>query len=202
MKKKSIKVGAILLACVMGVTPVFACTTTPHDINTSKPAEKPARVIACKTCKKDITTGSAVAPDETRGESAKPAKEKELPSKVQPAPTKPIEPAKVQPAPMKPIEPHKKQGAFVIDNFKAIQCTLEKLGVSQAELEGMIKQGKTLSDVLKDKDINVNKFQKALLKQYYCTVKEAQNKGQITKEEAKQLKGAIKQKVMSWQPKK
>lgn len=90
------------------------------------------------------------------------------------------------------------QNTFVIDNFKVIQGALNRLGVSPEELEVMIKEGKRLPEVLEIKNIKVVKFKKALLKQYYAAINEGVENKQITKEEAKMLRSAIKEKVMSW----
>lgn len=94
-----------------------------------------------------------------------------------------------------------RKGSFVLDNFKVIQCTLNKLGVSNTELDGLIKQGKSLSDVLREKKINTNKFKRTLMKEYNCAIKDALQAKKISKDEAKMLKSTIKQKVKGWQPK-
>lgn len=90
---------------------------------------------------------------------------------------------------------------FVIDNFKIIQTTLEKLGVTPAELQGMIKEGKKLGDVLEIKNIPEAKFKKVLIKEYNAVIKAGLEEGQISKEEANMLKYAVKQKVKNWSSK-
>ena len=96
------------------------------------------------------------------------------------------------------VAPSKEDTPFVIDNFQVIQSTLCKLGISNDELEVMIKEGKKLPEVLEMRNIEVMKFKKALLKQYYSAINEGVKNKQITKEEGKMLRIAIKQKVMSW----
>lgn len=91
-----------------------------------------------------------------------------------------------------------KQEVFVIDNFKVISTTLEQLGVTYDELQGLIKEGKKLKDVLEVKEINVKKFKKELIKQYNKVIDEGVNEGKLTKEEGKMLKKAIKEKIMNW----
>lgn len=90
---------------------------------------------------------------------------------------------------------------FVIDNFKIIQSALEKLGVTPTELQGMIKEGKKLGEVLAIKNIPDAKFKKVLIKEYNAVIKAGLEEGQISKEEANMLKYAVKQKVKSWSSK-
>lgn len=98
----------------------------------------------------------------------------------------------------KPEAQAKEETPFVIDNFQVIQSTLCKLGIPNDELEVMIKEGKKLPEVLEMRNIEVAKFKKALLKEYYNAIDEGVKNKQITKEEGKMLRLAIKQKVMSW----
>ena len=96
------------------------------------------------------------------------------------------------------VAAQKEDTPFVIDNFQVIQNALCKLGIPNDELEVMIKEGKKLPEVLEMRNIEVAKFKKALLKQYYNAIDEGIKNKQITKEEGKMLRIAIKQKVMSW----
>ncbi len=88
--------------------------------------------------------------------------------------------------------------AFTIDNFKIIQQALITLGIPQDELEAQIKEGKKLVEVLETADIPIKKFKKQLYKEYTKAIKEGTKEGKLTKEEAKTLKKAIKEKVDSW----
>ena len=154
---------------------------------------KPAAPVKPETCK-------PAAP--VKPETCKPV------APVKPETCKPVAPTKPEvnkpAAPVKPntnkpaTDQEATQNTFVIDNFKVIQGALQKLGVQPEELEGMIKEGKKLPEVLELKNIPVTKFKKALLKQYYSAINEGVKNKQITKEEAKMLRAAIKEKVMSW----
>lgn len=97
--------------------------------------------------------------------------------------------------------PMQDQRRFTLNNFIIIQTTLEKLGISNDELEKLIKQGKNLEQVLKEKDISVRKFKKEVLKEYYKAVDEGIEKRLITPEEGKKLKSAIKETIKGWLPK-
>ncbi len=90
---------------------------------------------------------------------------------------------------------------FALNNFIIIQTTLEKLGIPNDELETLIKQGKNLEQVLKEKDIPVRKFKKEVLKEYYKAVDEGIDNKLITPEEGKRLKSAIKETIKGWLPK-
>ncbi len=105
--------------------------------------------------------------------------------------------------PEKPEKPEKEEGdsantSFTIDNFQVIQKALEKLGIKPDELEKQVKEGKKLVQVLEDADIPVNKFKKQLYKEYCATIKEGVKSEKLTKDEAKVLKKAIKEKVNAW----
>lgn len=92
----------------------------------------------------------------------------------------------------------KKSGAFTVDNFKMITQALEKLGVSEDCLNQMIKEGKNLPEVLQTKEIEVKRFKKILIKEYYKVIKQGVEDEQLTPADAKMLKYAVKQKIMSW----
>ena len=92
----------------------------------------------------------------------------------------------------------KAEGKFTVDNFKMIAQALEKLGVSSEMLDEMIREGKNLPEVLEAQNIQVKKFKKVLLKEYYAIIKQGVEDGKLTKEDAKMLKYAIKQKIMAW----
>lgn len=91
---------------------------------------------------------------------------------------------------------------FVLDNFKVIETTLDHLGVKNDELTILIRQGKKLEDVLKEKKIPVKKFKKEVIKEYYRAVDEGIANKQLTTEQSDQLKAAIKETVKGWLPKK
>ena len=216
MKKFSAKILCSALAWVVTISPVFACTAAPKA-DVSKPAPNQNSSTYCEC----IIASSEKAPEPTAPEQdasqtrakcgsnkptlkpeTKPNPEPVKPEKCKPAtPVKPevSKPSHNKPSHNKPIGGDEStQNTFVIDNFKVIQATLQKLGIQPEELEGMIKEGKKLPEVLELKNIPVAKFKKVLLKQYYAAINEGVENKQITKEEAKMLRSAIKEKVMSW----
>jgi hypothetical protein len=160
----------------------------------SKPeTSKPSTPVKPETCKPSTPVKPETSKPSTpvKPETSKPS------APVKPETCKPAAP--VKPTHNKPATDNEStQNTFVIDNFKVIQGALQKLGVQPEELEGMIKEGKKLPEVLELKNIPVAKFKKALLKQYYAAINEGVKNKQITKEEAKMLRAAIKEKVMSW----
>ena len=95
-------------------------------------------------------------------------------------------------------EKEKERGPFVIDNFKIISGALEKLGVAPDELQAMIKEGKKLPEVLEAKNIKVDRFKKALLKEYNQAIQKGVEDKKLTKAEGKMLRQAIKEKIMNW----
>lgn len=95
-------------------------------------------------------------------------------------------------------ETKEKQMPFMLDNFKVIQQTLENLGVTPQQLEQAIKEGKKLEEVLMQYKISTSKFKRMAIKEYYKAVNEGLEKGQLTKEQATQLKQAIKATVKQW----
>ena len=123
------------------------------------------------------------------------------------APTTPGQGAK--PCPANKKECNKKdncdtnnQKPFMLDHFKMIVNTLKKLGLEENQIVTYIKEGKKLEDILKAENIKPKKFKKCMLKEYYKVVDTAQKSGQITCEQAKQLKAAIKETVNNWLPNK
>ncbi|MEG1278034.1 MAG: hypothetical protein RSD26_08550, partial [Cellulosilyticaceae bacterium] len=170
-----------------GTKPTPPPTTTP---GACKPETKPTPAPTTPTpgaCKPETKPTPVPAPIVKPETKPTPAPE------IKPNTCKPCKPE------TKPCKPETKPvEKFTIDNFKIIQQSLEKLGVSPSELDTMIKQGKKLIDVLNEKDISVNKFRKVLYKEYCLTIKAGVKNKQITKEEGKLLEAAIKQKVMSW----
>ena len=112
---------------------------------------------------------------------------------------------KASKAPKKEESPCKKtcpNKPFALDHFKMIVNTLKKMGVEENEIVTYIKEGKKLEDILKAEKINPKKFKKCITKEYFKVVDEAQKNGQITCEQAKQLKAAIKETIKNWLPKK
>ena len=94
------------------------------------------------------------------------------------------------------------QKAFTLDHFKMIVNALKKVGVEENQIVAYIKDGKKLDEILKLEKINTKKFKKCLTKEYFAVVDEAVKNGQITEEQSKQLKAAIKETVANWLPKK
>lgn len=94
------------------------------------------------------------------------------------------------------------QKPFTLDHFKMIVNALKKVGVEESQIVVYIKEGKKLEDILKAEKINTKKFKKCLMKEYFAVVDEAVKNGQITSEQSKQLKAAIKETIANWLPKK
>lgn len=94
------------------------------------------------------------------------------------------------------------QKPFTLDHFKMIVNALKKVGVEESQIVVYIKEGKKLEDILKAEKINTKKFKKYLMKEYFAVVDEAVKNGQITAEQSKQLKAAIKETIANWLPKK
>lgn len=92
------------------------------------------------------------------------------------------------------------QKPFMLDHFKMIVNALKKLGVEEKQVVTYIKEGKKLEDILKAEKIKPKKFKKCILKEYNKVVDEAQKNGQITCEQSKQLKAAIKETINHWLP--
>lgn len=107
----------------------------------------------------------------------------------------------VKPAPAPKAQTEQKEKPFMLDNFKVIANTLAGLGVDEAELTSYIKEGKKLEDVLKLEKISTRKFKKCIIKEYNKVVDEAVKNKQLTCEQGKQLKVAIKQTIKNWLPK-
>lgn len=203
MKKFSAKMLCGVMAWSLAISPIFACTAAPKaDVSKPVPNQNSSTYCECMIASAEKAPEQKSKETEEAGTRAKCGSNKPI---SKPETSKPVKPETCKPsAPVKPT--HNKpatdnestQNTFVIDNFKVIQGALQKLGVQPEELEGMIKEGKKLPEVLELKNIPVAKFKKALLKQYYAAINEGVKNKQITKEEAKMLRAAIKEKVMSW----
>ncbi|MBU3811074.1 MAG: hypothetical protein H9893_05405 [Candidatus Niameybacter stercoravium] len=228
MKKFSAKMLCGVMAWSLAISPIFACTAAPKaDVSKPVPNQNSSTYCECMVASAEKAPEQKSRETEDAGTRAKCGSNKPISKPetskpampVKPETSKPVAPVKpevskpaapVKPGTCKPAAPtkpaHNKpatdhestQNTFVIDNFKVIQGALQKLGVQPEELEGMIKEGKKLPEVLELKNIPVAKFKKALLKQYYAAINEGVENKQITKEEAKMLRAAIKEKVMSW----
>lgn len=96
----------------------------------------------------------------------------------------------------------KKTQPFILDNFKVIEATLGHFGVDSAKLADYIRQGKKLEDVLKAEKISVKKFKKQVVTEYFKAVEQGLDEGQLTEEQANQLKNAIQETVKGWLPRK
>ena len=217
MKKFSAKMLCGVMAWSLAISPIFACTAAPKaDVSKPVPNQNSSTYCECMIASAEKAPEQKSKETEEAGTRAKCGSNKPISKPETCKPSTPVKPETCKPsAPVKPetckpaapVKPtHNKpatdnestQNTFVIDNFKVIQGALQKLGVQPEELEGMIKEGKKLPEVLELKNIPVAKFKKALLKQYYAAINEGVKNKQITKEEAKMLRAAIKEKVMSW----
>lgn len=217
MKKFSAKMLCGVMAWSLAISPIFACTAAPKaDVSKPVPNQNSSTYCECMIASAEKAPEQKSKETEEAGTRAKCGSNKPISKPETSKPVAPVKPETCKPsAPVKPetckpaapVKPtHNKpatdnestQNTFVIDNFKVIQGALQKLGVQPEELEGMIKEGKKLPEVLELKNIPVAKFKKALLKQYYAAINEGVKNKQITKEEAKMLRAAIKEKVMSW----
>ena len=206
MKKFSAKMLCGVMAWSLVISPIFACTAAPKaDVSKPVPNQNSSTYCECMIASAQKAPEQKSKETEEAGTRAKCGSNKPISQPETSKPAAPVKPETCKPAtPVKPT--HNKpatdnestQNTFVIDNFKVIQGALQKLGVQPEELEGMIKEGKKLPEVLELKNIPVAKFKKALLKQYYAAINEGVKNKQITKEEAKMLRAAIKEKVMSW----
>lgn len=206
MKKFSAKMLCGVMAWSLVISPIFACTAAPKaDVSKPVPNQNSSTYCECMIASAQKAPEQKSKETEEAGTRAKCGSNKPISKPETSKPAAPVKPETCKPAaPVKPT--HNKpatdnestQNTFVIDNFKVIQDALQKLGVQPEELEGMIKEGKKLPEVLELKNIPVAKFKKALLKQYYAAINEGVKNKQITKEEAKMLRAAIKEKVMSW----
>lgn len=206
MKKFSAKMLCGVMAWSLAISPIFACTAAPKaDVSKPVPNQNSSTYCECMIASAQKAPEQKSKETEEAGTRAKCGSNKPISKPETSKPSTPVKPETCKPtAPVKPT--HNKpatdnestQNTFVIDNFKVIQGALQKLGVQPEELEGMIKEGKKLPEVLELKNIPVAKFKKALLKQYYAAINEGVKNKQITKEEAKMLRAAIKEKVMSW----
>ncbi len=217
MKKFSAKMLCGVMAWSLVISPIFACTAAPKaDVSKPVPNQNSSTYCECMIASAQKAPEQKSKETEEAGTRAKCGSNKPISKPETSKPAAPVKPETCKPAapvkpetckPAAPVKPtHNKpatdnestQNTFVIDNFKVIQDALQKLGVQPEELEGMIKEGKKLPEVLELKNIPVAKFKKALLKQYYAAINEGVKNKQITKEEAKMLRAAIKEKVMSW----
>ena len=206
MKKFSAKMLCGVMAWSLAISPIFACTAAPKaDVSKPVPNQNSSTYCECMIASAQKAPEQKSKETEEADTRAKCGSNKPISKPETSKPAAPVKPETCKPAaPVKPT--HNKpatdnestQNTFVIDNFKVIQGALQKLGVQPEELEGMIKEGKKLPEVLELKNIPVAKFKKALLKQYYAAINEGVKNKQITKEEAKMLRAAIKEKVMSW----
>ena len=195
MKKFSAKMLCGVMAWSLVISPIFACTAAPKaDVSKPVPNQNSSTYCECMIASAQKAPEQKSKETEEAGTRAKCGSNKPISKPETSKPAAPVKPETCKPA----TDNESTQNTFVIDNFKVIQGALQKLGVQPEELEGMIKEGKKLPEVLELKNIPVAKFKKALLKQYYAAINEGVKNKQITKEEAKMLRAAIKEKVMSW----
>ena len=164
-------------------------TTMPKASETPKPATMPK---ASETPKATTMPKASETPKATTMPKASETPKATTMPKASKAPKKEESPCK-KTCPNKP---------FALDHFKMIVNTLKKMGVEENEIVTYIKEGKKLEDILKAEKINPKKFKKCITKEYFKVVDEAQKNGQITCEQAKQLKAAIKETIKNWLPKK
>ena len=182
-------------------------TPTPTVIPSAKPAPAPTVMPSAKPAPAPTVMPSAKpAPTPTVMPSAKPAPTPTVMPSVKPAPAPTVMPS-AKPAPNCKMKPRckpggQKQKPFMLDNFKVIATTLGRFGVDEGKLTNYIKEGKKLEDVLKIEKISTRKFKKAIIKEYNKVVDEGVKNKQITCEQSKQLKVAIKQTIKDWLPQK
>ncbi|OON96189.1 MAG: hypothetical protein ATN32_06630 [Candidatus Epulonipiscium fishelsonii] len=207
MKNRKIKLAVTALSICIGASPILACGTAPRA-NTTGSTQICQATTTSETAKPSTET-TPPTPQATTPQATTPEKTEENNT---PENAKKLEDAKKEDAKkLEKKEDTKKDDAkksekkekadsevFSIDNFKVIQTSLEKLGVTPEELETKIKEGKKLIDVLEESEIPVKKFKKTLYKEYCKVIKEGVKSEKITKEEGKALKAAIKQKVELW----
>ncbi len=86
-----------------------------------------------------------------------------------------------------------------LDSPEIIINTLANLGISGDELQEYIGQGKKINDILKEKQVPMVKFKKALTKEYRCRIKKATKDKVITKKEAKILTDLLNEKMNKWE---
>ena len=180
-------------------------STTFGSVNRNVPAPSPSP-IASPSAKPVPTVAPTTKPVPTMAPTTKPAPTMAPTTKPVPtmAPTTKPAPTMVpstKPAPCTKPTPDQKAKPFMLDNFKVIANTLAGLGVDEAKLTSYIKEGKKLEDVLKAEKISTRKFKKCVIKEYNRVVDQAVKNKQLTCEQAKQLKAAIKQTIKNWLPK-
>ena len=199
MKRKKWQGTACLLLASLMISSVFAtpvrkeaptpqATTMPKATTTPQPVESP-KVAPCP--KTQVAPQASEVPKATTC-----PKTTEMPKK-EVAPNKPG--CKKVHEDMKNAE---KQKSFTLDHFKMIINALKKMGVKENQIITYVKEGKKLEDILKAERINTKKFKKCITKEYFKVVDEAVKNGQITAEQSKQLKAAIKETIKNWLPKK
>ncbi len=203
MKNTKLKSSAILLSLVIGSTPVLACTSAPRA-NTSRGDSIVLQTASSSMVKTEPAADAETA--EKKEESAEKTEKTEKPDKTEKTEktdkvekTEKVDKAAKDDKKEKPAKAEEgAEAAFTIDNFQIIQKALEKLGVKPEELEKQVKEGKKLIQVLEEAEIPVKKFKKQLYKEYCAAVKEGVKADKLTKDEAKVLKKAIKEKVDAW----
>ena len=170
-------------------------STTFGSVNRNVPAPSPSP-IASPSAKPVPTVAPTTKPAPTMAPTTKPAPT--ITPTTKPAPT--MVPS-TKPGPCTKPAQDQKAKPFMLDNFKVIANTLAGLGVDEAKLTSYIKEGKKLEDVLKVEKISTRKFKKCVIKEYNRVVDQAVKNKQLTCEQAKQLKAAIKQTIKNWLPK-
>ena len=187
------------------ITPIQS--VTPNKEQAPKKVVAPTQTPSTKMAAPAQTQSPKPAPTSKATEMpAKETKKMDVDKPLEGAPKKEAVPAKQGPkcitpkkeAALKAQTPEKKP--FTLDHFKMIVCTLKQLGMEENEIADYVKQGKKLEEILKAKKINPKKFKKCIIKQYNKAIDEGVKGGQITKEQCKQLKAAIKETVNNWLP--
>ncbi len=176
-------------------------STTFGSVNRNVPAPSPSP-IASPSAKPVPTVAPTTKPVPTMAPTTKPAPSMAPTTKLAPTMVPSTKPGPcTKPAPCTKPTPDQKAKPFMLDNFKVIANTLAGLGVDEAKLTSYIKEGKKLEDVLKAEKISTRKFKKCVIKEYNRVVDQAVKNKQLTCEQAKQLKAAIKQTIKNWLPK-
>ena len=79
---------------------------------------------------------------------------------------------------------------FIVEFLK------EKKGMTDKQIQAQLDSGKTLRDILKEKNVKHEELEKYMLERKYKKVDEAVKNGEITKEEGKKIKENIKERML------
>ncbi len=85
-----------------------------------------------------------------------------------------------------------------LDKPEVIISTLERLGISNEDIQEAIEQGKKIFEVLQEKEITQKAFKNALSEEYDVRIKQARRDRIITRREAKLLRKLLQQRMDAW----